>query len=119
MSQPCTAIELLVVDIRALEIGQTKSVVERANELAIACGCLSLEVDGASAVALSNMTEAFDFWFGGDGISLPLERSISFLTTPSPRVMLVSADMRAHAEAGKLGIHSFEPDTLDLERTLG
>ena len=119
MSQPCTAIELLLVDVRALESEETRAVVMRANELSIACGLLSLEPDVASAIVLLNMPEAFDFWFGGNGSSLPLERAVEFLTVTSPRVMLISDDAQSRAEASERGIHPFASTTPDLERTLG
>jgi hypothetical protein len=110
---------MLLADVRVLDDERVRSFVGLANERGIACGCLSPEADVASAVALIQMPDAFDFWFGGDGTTLPFDRALSLMTIESPRVLFVSADADARQQAAGFGIQNVPPDESDLERMLG
>jgi hypothetical protein len=117
MSQPCSAVELVLFDARDLTSPEIRRDVETVVSLGVLSGAVLNEDQVANVVTQAGFDDQFGFWFGGDG-SWPFERALAFANIEPGRTLFVSSDPAACATATSLGIRSHDDRTTDIAALL-
>ncbi|HUG13733.1 MAG TPA: hypothetical protein VMM78_01845 [Thermomicrobiales bacterium] len=115
MSQPCSLLELLLVDARDLALPATRRMLEFAAAQAIPHGALRA---GESVDAPIDHADALDFWLSGDEREWPFARAAAFAGVEEGRTLFASMDPVARAAAASAGLVATVPNLDVMERML-
>lgn len=107
MSQPCSAVELVLFDARELTNPKTRNDIETVVTLGVLAGAVLDDERVAQVVDAAGQAERFGFWFGGDGV-WPFERAIAFANVEPGRVLFVSNDPAACDAASTAGVRPYD-----------
>ena len=113
MSQPCSAIELVLFDARDLTVEEIRRDLDAVVDLGVLTGAVSDDEHVADRVDAAGQADRFGFWFGGAG-SWPFERAIAFANVEPGRVLFVSNDHAACDVAASLGLRLYDDRTTDI-----
>jgi hypothetical protein len=117
MSQPCSAVELVLFDARDLSNPEIRRDVETVVSLGVLSGAVLNEDQVARVVTQAGFADQFGFWFGADG-SWPFERALAFANIEPGRTLFVSSDRAACETATSLGIRPHDDRTTDIAALL-
>lgn len=107
MSQPCSAVELVLFDARELTNPKTSNDIETVVTLGVLAGAVLDDERVAQVVDAAGQTDRVSFWFGGDGV-WPFERAIAFANVAPGRVLFVSNDPTACDIASMVGVRIYD-----------
>ena len=113
MSQPCSAVELVLFDARELTTPAIRADVESVVSLGVLAGAILDQAQVDSVVDSSGHTDRLGFWFGGDG-EWPFERALAFANVEPGRTLFVSGDATACREAASHGLRLYEDRTVEI-----
>lgn len=117
MSQPCSAVELVLFDARGMENPETRDQIVTVATHGVLTGAVVNDKGVAYAVEAAGLSEQFAFWFGGDG-AWPFERALAFANVEPQRVLFVSNDPFACQVATSLGLRLYDDRTTDITTLL-
>jgi hypothetical protein len=117
MSQPCSAVELVLFDARGLTISEMRAAIDAVEALGVLSGAVLDAIDVASAVNAGGMEERLGFWFGGEE-GWPFERAAAFASVEPGRTLFVSASAAARSDAERVGLQVHDPRSGDIEQRL-
>lgn len=113
MSQPCSAVELVLFDARGLANPAIRADVESVVSLGVLAGAILDEEQVASVVGAAGQADQLGFWFGSDG-EWPFERALAFANVEPGRTLFVSHDSIACQVAESYGVRTFDDQTSDI-----
>ena len=117
MSQPCSAVELVLFDARELSNPAVRADVESVVSLGVLAGAILDEDRVASVVDAAGQNDRLGFWFGSDG-EWPFERALAFANVEPGRTLFVSSDSIASKAAESHGLQTFDCQTSDIAALL-
>jgi hypothetical protein len=117
MSQPCSAVELVLFDARDLNNPEIRHDLETVVSLGVLSGAVLNDAHVANVVTQAGFAEEFGFWFGGDG-TWPFERALAFANIEPGRTLFVSSDPAACETATSLGIRPHDDRATDIAALL-
>lgn len=103
MSQPCSAVELVLFDAGGLSDPKIRAEVESAIKLGVLTGAVADQQGIADMIDAAGQADRFGFWFGGQG-NWPFDRAIAFANVDPGRVLFVSNDPAARDAAVTAGV---------------
>jgi hypothetical protein len=107
MSQPCSAVELVLFDARDLANPATRADVEAVVMFGVLTGAVLDSEHVADVVKAEGQSDRLGFWFGGAG-DWPFERAIAFANVDPGRVLFVSRDPSARQAAATSGVRLYD-----------
>lgn len=107
MSQPCSAVELVLFDARGLSDPRVRVDIESVVELGVLTGAVMDEDRVAEVVDAAGQADRFGFWLGGSG-DWPFERALSFANVEPGRALFVSSDPGARDAASSVGLQLYD-----------
>ena len=113
MSQPCSAVELVLFDARALSDPSIRADVEAVVSLGVLAGAVLDDERVADAVEMAGQADRFGFWFGGAG-EWPFERALAFANVEPGRTLFVTDDSAACRVAENLGLRVHDDRRADI-----
>ena len=119
MSQPCSAVELLLIDISALDAPEVVPLLELAGERGIPRGCLSHMEPVASDIEQLDLADLFDFWFAAEDGRLPIDRALKLVPVDAGRALLIADDPEMLEQGADAGLQTTTTADPDLERRFG
>jgi hypothetical protein len=117
MSQPCSAVELVLFDARGLTSPTNRHNIEAVVSVGVLAGAVLDKTDVALVVDAAGQSERLGFWFGDDG-SWPFERALAFANVEPGRVLFVSDDPAARDAASSAGVRLFDERSVDIATLL-
>jgi hypothetical protein len=113
MSQPCSALELAIVDAHSLEDPMVRGCVALLANLGIRLIAIAREPGVARLVDEAGLADTFALWLSGDG-GWPFDRALAFTDVEPQRALFLSPQPDAGRIADALGIRPFygTPDDL-------
>jgi hypothetical protein len=117
MSQPCSAVELVLFDARGLTLPETRVAIDAVSELGVLSGVVLNCSDVATVVGASGIEERLGFWFGGED-GWPFERAAAFASVEPGRTLFVSDDAAARSDAERHGLQVHDPRSGGIEQRL-
>lgn len=117
MSQPCSAVELVLFDARGLSDPTIRADIASVVGLGVLTGAVMDAEHVAEAVDAAGQADQLGFWFGGAG-GWPFERAIAFANVESGRVLFVSNNPVARDAAASAGVRLHEPGSGDIATLL-
>jgi len=115
VSQPCSLLELLLVDARDLGVSEAREMLALAVSRSIPHGALSL---GRENTALLTGDDLLDFWLVSESEEWPFERAAAFTGVEQARTLFVSTHPLARQQAMSVGVTASAPDVDFMERLL-
>lgn len=113
MSQPCSAVELVLVDARALSNPSIRADIEAVVSLGVLTGAVLDDECVAATVETAGQADRLGFWFGGNG-EWPFERALAFANVEPGRTLFVSDDSAACRVAESLGLRLYDDRSADI-----
>jgi hypothetical protein len=113
MSQPCSAVELVLFDARELANPTIRANVESVVSLGVLAGAILDDEQVAKVVDAAGQADRLGFWFGSDG-EWPFDRAMAFANVEPGRTLFVSGDDTARHEAEAHGLRTFDDRTSDI-----
>lgn len=117
MSQPCSAIELVLFDADALVDQQVRADVETVVSLGVLAGAIRDSDDVAQVVNAAGQADRLGFWFGEPGC-WPFARVIAFANVEPGRILFVSDNPVARDQAEAAGIRLHDNRTGEIAALL-
>lgn len=117
MSQPCSAVELVLFDARGLAFPEMRAAVDGAIRLGVLAGAVYDAEDVIALVDHVGMAEMLGFWFGDAG-GWPFERAATFAGVEPGRTLFVSDDPLARSVAEQTGLQVHDPRDGGIEQRL-
>jgi hypothetical protein len=117
MSQPCSAVELVLFDARELTNPAIRADVESVVSLGVLAGAILDDDQVAKVVDAAGQSGRLGFWFGAVG-EWPFERALAFANVEPGRTLFVSADLVACQAAESHGLRTFDDRTSDIASLL-
>jgi hypothetical protein len=117
MSQPCSAVELVLFDARELANLAVRADVESVVSLGVLAGAILDQPQVAAVVGAAGQADRLGFWFGADG-EWPFERALAFANVEPGRTLFVSDDRFACREAAALGLRLYDDRSTDIDALL-
>lgn len=117
MSQPCSAVELVLFDARELTNPVIRADVETVVTLGVLAGAVLDGGSVADVVEAAGQSDRLGFWFSGDGI-WPFERAVAFANVEPGRVLFVSGDASACKIAETAGVRVYDQRSGDISSLL-
>lgn len=116
MSQTCSLVELLLVDLRNIDLLEVREVLKIAGSRGLLRGAVGIERHTSDTPPAQG--DLLDFWFVGEAQNWPFERAMTFAGVDAARTFFVSTDETARALAHTVGMHAGEPDVAAFDRML-
>jgi hypothetical protein len=113
MSQPCSAVELVLFDARELANPAVRADVESVVSLGFLAGAILDRQQVATVVDAAGQADRLGFWFGADG-EWPFDRALAFANVEPGRTLFVSDDQAACRTATALGLRLYDDRTTDI-----
>jgi hypothetical protein len=117
MSQPCSAVELVLFDARELSNPAIRADVESVVSLGVLAGAVLDDEHVAAVVDAAGHADRLGFWFGGDG-EWPFERALAFANVEPGRTLFVSDDPAACLAATSMGLRLYDDRTSEIAALL-
>jgi len=117
MSQPCSAVELVLFDARELTEPSIRDEIDTVVQLGVLAGAVLDEARVADVVDAAGQADRFGFWFGDEGV-WPFERALSFANIEPGRTVFVSSDANARQMALSLGLRTYDDRTAGIAALL-
>jgi hypothetical protein len=120
MSQPCSAVELVLFDARALLDGAdaARDALRFVRERGLLTGALADLPDLARRLDAAGIGDALDFWVPGTPGEWPFDRVQALVDVEPGRTLLLSDDPALTALALDLGLRPIPACREELERSL-
>lgn len=119
MSQTCSLLELVLVDVRDLQCARIRDLLKRVTSHGVLRGAVAAEEAVPDArTLLSDNAEMLDFWFVGSRDEWPFDRALAFAGVTPGRAAFVSSDGMARKRAEVTGLLAGGPETDVIERLL-
>jgi hypothetical protein len=103
MSQPCSAVELVLFDACGLVDPKIRAEVESVIKLGVLTGAVADQQGIAEVIDAAGQADRFGFWFAGEG-SWPFDRAIAFANVDPGRVLFISNNPAARDAATAAGV---------------
>jgi hypothetical protein len=117
VSQPCSAVELVLFDARGLTDQRVRADVETVVSLGVLAGAVMDDERVAQAVDTAGLSNRFGFWLG-DPDGWPFERAMTFANVEPQRILFVSDDPLARQAAARVGLQVFDDRTSEIAALL-
>jgi hypothetical protein len=117
MSQPCSAVELVLFDADGLSDPKMREDVESVIRLGILTGAVADQPGIADVIDAAGQADRFGFWFGGEGV-WPFDRAIAFANVDPGRILFVSRDPVARNAAASAGVRVADEQLADIAALL-
>ena len=118
MSQPCSAVDLVLFDAHALAAPEIRPVIDFLIERGVQRGALCDGADVADLVSRAGYEDELELWLPGSNGHWPFERALALTNVPPQRVLFVSLDPNARANAERHGYLVSDGEPALLERLL-
>lgn len=107
MSQPCSAVELVLFDARGLRDPAILAEIATVVDLGVMAGAVLDEAHVAEVIKSAGQSGQFGFWFGAVG-NWPFERAVAFANVEPGRTLFVSRDPAARNAASEAGLQLYD-----------
>jgi hypothetical protein len=120
VSQPCSAVELVLIDANALlnESAEARDALVNVRQRGVPTAAIADLPDLAHRLDAAGFGDAFDFWTPGSPGVWPLERVLALTTVEPGRILFLSDDPLATSQAVALGLRVCRLAAAELERVL-
>jgi hypothetical protein len=113
MSQPCSAVELVLFDARELANPAVRADVDAVVSLGVLAGAILDQQQVATVVEAAGQADRLGFWFGADG-EWPFDRALAFANVEPGRTLFVSGDASACHEAASHGLRLYDDRAVEI-----
>ncbi len=117
MSQPCSAVELVLFDARELTLPKVREDVETVVSLGVLAGAVLNGDNVAQVVDAAGQSDRLGFWFGDTG-RWPFDRVVAFANVEPGRILLVTSDPDAREQAVQAGVRLYDEQSGEIATLL-
>lgn len=117
MSQPCSAVELILIDAREFVDPAIRDLLVLAEQRGVHRGVALDDGDIATLVQEAGCLDLVDFWMCGDE-NWPFDGVVALTGVEPERTIFISRDEAASAAASGFGLRAWDGPLSEIERTL-